>query len=152
MKICNRCGIEKPFTEFYKRLGNTDGFAGYCKKCRKKYVNKLSQDHKKKVKASWYQQNKDVVKTYVQNRRAKIKSCSGKLSVGLKNKLFVLQKGKCPCCNQPLGNDYHLDHIMPLSLGGTNTDDNIQLLRASCNRQKWAKHPVDFMSTRGFLL
>lgn len=35
---------------------------------------------------------------------------------------------------------------------GTNTDDNIQLLRKLCNLQKSAKHPVDFMQQRGFLL
>jgi 5-methylcytosine-specific restriction endonuclease McrA len=45
-----------------------------------------------------------------------------------------------------------MDHIIPLALGGTNTDDNIQLLRAKCNKQKGAKHPIDFMQQRGFLL
>lgn len=45
-----------------------------------------------------------------------------------------------------------MDHIMPLALGGTNTDDNIQLLCPTCNRSKHAKHPVDFMQQRGFLL
>lgn len=67
-------------------------------------------------------------------------------------RLFKLQRGKCACCKQPLGDDYHMDHIMPLSLGGSNTDDNIQLLRAKCNQQKSAKHPVDFMQQRGFLI
>jgi 5-methylcytosine-specific restriction endonuclease McrA len=52
----------------------------------------------------------------------------------------------------PLGDNYHIDHIMPLALGGSNTDDNIQLLRQRCNNQKCAKHPVDFMQSRGFLL
>jgi 5-methylcytosine-specific restriction endonuclease McrA len=51
-----------------------------------------------------------------------------------------------------LGDNYHLDHIVPLAIGGTNTDDNIQLLRQKCNQQKSAKHPIDFMQSRGFLL
>lgn len=74
------------------------------------------------------------------------------MSSGLAIRLYKLQRGKCACCGLPLGDDYHLDHIMPLALGGTNTDDNIQLLRAKCNMQKSAKHPVDFMQQRGFLL
>jgi len=41
---------------------------------------------------------------------------------------------------------------MPLALGGANADDNIQLLRSTCNQQKHAKHPVDFMQQKGFLL
>ena len=87
-----------------------------------------------------------------QNRRARERSAVGKISAGLVGRLFDLQKGKCACCKLPLGDDYHVDHIMPLALGGTNTDDNIQLLRARCNRQKNAKHPIDFMQERGFLL
>ena len=38
------------------------------------------------------------------------------------------------------------------ALGGLNADSNMQLLRAECNLQKSAKHPVDFMQSRGFLL
>jgi 5-methylcytosine-specific restriction endonuclease McrA len=45
-----------------------------------------------------------------------------------------------------------MDHIIPLALGGANTDDNIQLLRATCNLQKHTKHPIDFMQQRGYLL
>lgn len=39
-----------------------------------------------------------------------------------------------------------------IALGGTNTDDNVQLLRAECNNFKRAKHPADFMRQRGFLI
>jgi len=53
---------------------------------------------------------------------------------------------------QPLGDDFHMDHIMPIALGGSNTDDNMQLLRKECNLQKQAKHPIDFMQSRGLLL
>ena len=41
---------------------------------------------------------------------------------------------------------------MPIALGGKNVDDNVQLLCAACNLSKQAKHPVDFMQQRGFLL
>lgn len=100
----------------------------------------------------WYANNPDAVSVKNQNRRARVKSVGGKLSKGLPQQLFALQRGKCACCGQPLGENYHLDHIMPLALGGSNTDDNIQLLRSVCNNQKHAQHPVDFMQDRGFLL
>lgn len=45
-----------------------------------------------------------------------------------------------------------MDHILPLALGGTNVDENIQLLRKRCNLQKCAMHPVDFMQSKGRLL
>lgn len=109
-------------------------------------------DKKKATDAAWNAANPEAKRIRVQNRRARKKKAGGKLSSNLSAKLFKLQKGKCPCCNQPLGNDFHLDHIMPLIRGGSNTDDNIQLLRAICNLQKNAAHPVDFMQSRGFLL
>ena len=102
--------------------------------------------------AKWAKANPDSARLRRQARRAREANSGGKLTKGLTDKLFTLQKGTCPCCNQPLGNDYHLDHIMPLALGGLNVDGNIQLLRAICNQQKHAAHPVDFMQSRGFLI
>lgn len=103
--------------------------------------------------AAWRAANPEANRVHLNNRRARKVASSGKLSKGLSDRLFKLQRGKCACgCKQPLGTDYHLDHIMPLALGGTNTDDNMQLLTALCNLQKHAKHPIDFMQQRGFLL
>lgn len=110
----------------------------------------------KKIKANvikWCSANPDANRINVQNRRARKLENGGTLSKGLSAKLFKRQRGKCACgCSQPLGNNFHRDHIMPLALGGTNTDDNMQLLRQRCNNQKHAKHPIDFMQSRGFLL
>lgn len=108
-----------------------------------------------KVKAAvsaWKKANPEAKLRENHNRRAKMLAVGGVLSKGLIAKLLQLQKGKCPCCRQSLGNDYHLDHKMPLALGGDNTDDNMQLLRSTCNLKKNSKHPVDFMQMRGFLL
>jgi len=77
----------------------------------------------------------------------------GELSKNLVAKLFKLQGGQCACgCGGDLGEDYHLDHRMPLALGGSNTDGNMQLLRKRCNLRKGAKHPIKFMQENGFLL
>lgn len=95
--------------------------------------------------------NRDAYKVYEHNRRGR-KEAGGNISPDLVPRLFKLQRGKCACCGTPLGVDYHMDHILPLVLGGSNTDNNIQLLRRLCNLKKNAKHPVDFMQLRGFLL
>ena len=102
--------------------------------------------------AAWRAANPENGKINVQNRLAKKRANGGILSQGLSAKLFKLQRGKCACCSSPLGTNFHLDHIMPIALGGPNTDENIQLLRGLCNKQKHAAHPVDFMQQRGFLL
>ena len=102
--------------------------------------------------AKWKKENPIPHRLVEQNRRAAKKASNGKLSKGLSDKLFILQKGKCPCCNLPLGNNFHLDHITPIALGGANEDWNIQLLRQKCNNQKGCKPPVEFMQSRGFLI
>ena len=102
--------------------------------------------------ARWQRNKPNVVVIIKANRRARKCAVDGNLSSDLKSKLFTLQRGKCACCGLPLGSNYHMDHIMPLALGGSNTDDNIQLLRQRCNNQKYSKHPIDFMQSRGFLL
>ena len=111
--------------------------------------------NRKRVKTlsdAWRAANPEARRTYKQNRRSRKVENGGILSSGLSLKLFALQRGKCACCKQPLGEKYDLDHIMPLALGGPNTDDNIQLLRRECNRKKSAKHPVQYMQEKGFLL
>lgn len=102
--------------------------------------------------AKWHKANPEAGRIYEQNRRARKKTNGGTLSSNLAEILFKRQKGECVCCQKPLGKNYHLDHIMPLALGGKNEDLNIQLLRASCNRSKGAKHPIEYMQSKGFLL
>ena len=121
-----------------------------------KTLSKIWQSQNKervlKNASEWAAKNQDARKIYRGNRRARKISAGGSLSKGLAEKLLILQKGKCPCCRLPLYDDYHMDHIIPLALGGSNTDDNIQLLHGLCNRQKHSKNPIDFMQSRGYLI
>lgn len=52
MKICTKCHLEKPLTEFYKDKSKKDGYGGNCKLC-KNQINKIYQ-----------QSNKDKIKIY----------------------------------------------------------------------------------------
>ena len=107
----------------------------------------------KKHSAKWRAARHEVRRIHEQNRRARKREAGGRLSAGLAERLYKLQRGKCACgCGKPLGNDYHLDHRMPIAMCGVNEDWNIQLLTAACNMQKNAKHPIEFMQSRGFLL
>lgn len=103
-------------------------------------------------RAKYRADNPEGFRIYSHNRRARERDVGGKLSAGLVARLFTLQRGKCACCKTPLGDNYHRDHYIPLALDGPNEDRNMQLLCVPCNLQKGAKHPIDFMQQRGFLL
>lgn len=110
-------------------------------------------DRRKASKAAWQSSNADRMLAHGHNRRAKIRAIGGKLSHDIRSRLMALQNSKCACCKGDLKKSKpHIDHVMPIALGGSNTDENVQILCARCNQSKNAKHPVEFMQSRGYLL
>jgi 5-methylcytosine-specific restriction endonuclease McrA len=169
MKVCAKCKSEKPLSDYHKDSYKKDGLSSYCKPCRISASGQWSAanpEKRKHIRDQWAQENpeklKESFKKYRESNNGKTRTAThnwmakkrdgGTLSPGLVNRLYVLQRGKCVCCGLPLGDGYQVDHIIPVSMGGTNTDENIQLLRTTCNLHKHAKHPIDFMQEKGFLL
>lgn len=93
---------------------------------------------------AWIAKHPEYLRQRNANIKAKRRAVPGKLSRGYIKKLYAIQQGVCACCETELMDGYHLDHIMPVSLGGTHTDDNVQLLCPPCNLRKGAKHPDVF--------
>ena len=86
------------------------------------------------------------------NRKARERGAPGRLSRGLVDRLFALQQGRCAACRKDWPSGMHLDHIVPLAGGGSNEDENIQLLCPPCNLQKRDRDPNEFMRSCGFLI
>ncbi len=84
--------------------------------------------------------NPEKVRIWNANRRAK----TGRAPTNVIRQLMKSQRGKCAVCLKTVNNDYHIDHILPLSLGGTGDASNLQILCPPCNLRKAAKHPVEF--------
>ena len=84
-----------------------------------------------------------------QARRAKTNK---KLPNGFIHNLKKIQKERCAICRCSIKSLHHVDHIMPLALGGEHEPHNIQLLCPICNLRKGKAHPVEFMQRSGYLL
>jgi hypothetical protein len=90
-------------------------------------------------------------RTRTRNRRARLRNVAGRHTATDIQSLYEKQGGKCEMCKVKLGSKFHVDHVMPVALGGSNGPENLQLLCARCNWRKSAKHPDDWAKENGRL-
>lgn len=102
-----------------------------------------------KTLAAYRAANPHRVREWTQTRRS---GMTGRLLYGTVPKLLTAQRSRCIYCRKSLIAGYHVDHIMPLKLGGKHEASNIQLLCPTCNVRKSARHPVAFAQMNGMLL
>lgn len=60
------------------------------------------------------------------------------------------ERRACPTCKrEKFSDDFDLDHIIPRTKGGPDTDENLQLICSSCNRLKGARSMAELMTLLG---
>ena len=140
---------------------NKERLSEYEKQYRKDNEHKIKERQKqyrmsnieklRSARSERYKANKEYFRLAWHKRRSIIKSVGGKHTKN--DVLFILekQKKKCVACSCDISKSYTIDHIKPISKGGSNNKDNIQLLCKSCNSSKGNKDPIEFMQTLGFL-
>lgn len=117
-----------------------------------KALYEATKEHRLAYYKKWKAENKHIRAANQRNRRAKKKSSVGQHTANDIKNLMEFQKGKCACCLKSIKDGYQVDHIIPLSKGGSNDKYNIQLLCAPCNLSKRAKDPIEFNQSLGLLL
>jgi 5-methylcytosine-specific restriction endonuclease McrA len=119
-------------------------------------LNRISRNRNPQVardRAKRYAKlNPHVSRVCGQNRRAREMCAKGKHTLEDINRLMMMQKHKCANCKKNIKARFHVDHIIPLALGGSNHKYNLQLLCPECNQAKHALDPIKWANRNGRLL
>lgn len=163
MKVCRGCRAEKELSEFYKHPKMADGHLHYCKDCAKTYQRNRPHEavaeierrrnqkpqrkafHARNLK-KWRQENPAKTAAQRNRHRAFVMGAEGEYTADEFLALCGRYGNVCLSCgsgDRPLTPD----HVVPLSLGGSNLIANIQPLCRTCNSRKNVK-VVDYRSGR----
>jgi 5-methylcytosine-specific restriction endonuclease McrA len=164
-KTCRLCGEEKPYTQFKKNRHSSFGVEGRCKACINSARQTAEQREKKRqINKRWYEKNTIRVRAYWQQwyeknvrrrkeychqyhikhpekarnseyrRRVCIRKAATSYTQSEWEELCARYGYMCLSCRQ--SKPLEVDHVVPLSKGGSNSIENIQPLCQSCNRRK----------------
>jgi hypothetical protein len=165
MKVCSKCKVEKPFSEYQKNKSNKDGFQYQCKQCRKESCHQSykknfekNADTRKKRDLAWRLENREKhlakLQKYRESTRGKAKKCAlekkreaSKLNRTPKWADFdkiQMYYNVCAFFNEVNGyTKYHVDHVVPLqgkNVSGLHVQNNLQVILAQDNVRKGNRH------------
>jgi len=140
VKITKKKGLESLEDKYYYLVGvrhkvkrNEDW---------ERYIRKLEEEEKRKLKCPYcgeMRENEEYCKLcgYAKPEEIKEEERSRTIPTRVRNEVWRRDNGRCVECGDKVNLEF--DHIIPFSLGGSNTARNIQLLCEKCNRKKTDK-------------
>lgn len=166
VKTCSKCKEEKPLTEFYKKKDAPDGLQYRCKECSKAGAsewNKANKDRHYQSQRRWREKypdkhranarrwqinNPDKVRFKEKRRKSLLRRAEG--SFDLEDIEYLLEHtDRCFCGAEINRDNYTIEHIIPISRGGTHHLYNLMLLCGTCNSSKNNKIPVEYIQYLG---
>lgn len=97
----------------------------------------------------YYQRNLERKRAYsrVKRReyRARKRDAEGSHTVEDVRIILERQQGRCWWCQEPVGDEYHVDHRIPLARGGSDSAANLVISCPFCNQSKKDKMPHEWI-------
>lgn len=75
-----------------------------------------------------------------------------KIGAKLTGKIYREQEGRCAYCAKELDYCYHVEHIRPLAVGGTNKESNLCISCPECNLLAGAKVFFNFTAKQRYII
>ena len=172
LRRCTKCRCVLPEAEFNKKLSDVFGLQSLCRDCNKNATRAYyadNRDHHRKVIAAWTQSNRSHVreyhkKWYSENRERRLevakewkqsnpelvvhysaarraRQSGGNRYQVLPKEIIRLRETPCYHCGAEAE---HIDHIVPISRGGSHSIGNLGPMCAQCNLSKGAKTYAEF--------
>ena len=109
----------------------------------------INLDKVHRYNKTWRKNNPGKCRAMSHRRRAKKKSCGGSHTAADVRKQGDMQKWICwwgaPGCKGYCKDEYHVDHIIPISKDGHNNPSNIVISCPHCNESKGNKLPEEWI-------
>lgn len=122
---------------------------------RQESDRRLYQVRRGAVKATakaWYAADPLRERIKQTRRRARKMASGGRHTAADINTLLAKQRGLCDNCRVSLREGFHVDHVTPLVLGGSDGPENLALLCPKCNLAKGVAHPLVWAKRNGRLV
>lgn len=130
---------------YYKKwcAGNLDRLRKYIKQWTKENAEYVKIKSAERGKA-WKKANPERAKIRSHSYKSRKLAAPGTFTAEDIQKHYQSQNGNCWWCGKPVGENYHIEHRIPLSRGGTNAADNICISCPECNWSKSDKMPWEW--------
>ena len=148
---CNDCSQFLPWEKFGKNSRSSTGYHYRCRSCvaKRSAVQRARPEaraRRTEQTARWKAANKQRCVEIEARRRTAIKYAVTQRDL---NRLKWRQRNACAVC-AVIPVSYHLDHIIPVSRGGSHGIGNLQWLCPLCNMRKGAKTMTEMKKGGGW--
>lgn len=146
MKQCNKCEVVKDITEFHKRKDTPDGRRYTCKECHNAhYRAKFLEDPEAKRSRNrrHYRNNRGYYNAKTAKRWAAKLERTPKWLTDEDHYQIQLKYSTAQYMTLLTGEQYHVDHIIPLqgnAVSGLHVPDNLRVITATDNLRKHNKY------------
>ena len=172
IKFCSKCNSDKSTNNFCKASSTTDGLQFYCRSCTRE-ANRISYakkhpnyqprrkgrdiENKKAYHEQWRRDKRDIELVYERNwrarnpeanrlrhhqRMARLNHAKGFATSEQIKQRIDYYGWRCAYCG---GSFEQLDHVIPISKGGTNWPANLRPCCSRCNAKKGQKYWKDWL-------